>query len=184
MSAAASMECRPSRRAVRLARLAALAPLPTGLWRIAGACGVPLGFSGDDPLADVSFGSGFSLYMIGLSVFAEALGFLALGLVQRWGEVAPHWLPLIGARRVPPLAAVIPAGLGAAALTLLGVLGAIGWNDPGNMGAPGSPTGAAYWVMTACYLPLVAWGPLLAVVTVAYHRRRGAGAPGRRLVTA
>ncbi|MEV0989558.1 hypothetical protein [Streptomyces sp. NPDC049949] len=41
-----------------------------------------------------------------------------------------------------------------------------------------------YWVMTACYMPLVAWGPLLAFVTVAYHRRRRAAAPGRRLVTA
>lgn len=184
MRAAAAMERRPSRRVVRLAQLAALAPLPTALWRIAGAFGVPLGFSGDDPLVDVSFGSGFSFYLIGLSVFAEILGFLALGLVRSWGEVAPRWLPLIGGRAVAPLAAVIPAGLGAAALTLLGVLGAIGWNDPGNMGAPGSPTGAAYWVMTACYLPLVAWGPLLAVVTVAYHRRRRAAAPSRRLVTA
>lgn len=178
-----AMEREPSRRVVRLARLAALAPLPTGLWRIAGAFGVPLGFSGGDALADVRFGSGFSLYMIGLSVFAETLGFLTLGLVQRWGEVAPGWLPLIGGRRVPPLAAVIPAGLGAAVLTLLGVMGAIGWNDPGNMGAPGSPTGVAYWVMTACYLPLVAWGPLLAVVTVAYHRRRRNPAPGLRPVT-
>ncbi|MFE4259891.1 hypothetical protein [Streptomyces sp. NPDC056883] len=179
-----AMEREPSRRVVRLARLAALAPLLTGLWRIAGALGVPLGFSGDDPLADVRFGSAFSLYMITLSVFAEVLGFLTLGLVRRWGEVAPHWLPLIGGKRVPPLAAVIPAGLGAAVLTLLGTLGAIGWNDPGNMGAPGSPTGVAYWVMTACYLPLVAWGPLLAVVTVAYHRRRNVAAPGRRLVAA
>ncbi|GAA3235666.1 hypothetical protein [Streptomyces lavendulae] len=178
------MEPEPSRRVVRLARLTALAPLPTGLWRIAGACGVPLGFSGGDALADVRFGSGFSLYMIGLSVFAELLGFLALGLVQRWGEVVPGRLPLIGGRRVPPLAAVIPAGLGAAALTLLGVMRVIGWNDPGNMGAPGSPTGVAYWVMTACYLPLVAWGPLLAVVTLAYHRRRRTPAPGRRPVTA
>ncbi|MFF5705498.1 hypothetical protein ACFY7H_23835 [Streptomyces sp. NPDC012794] len=178
------MECEPSRRVVRLARLAALAPLPTGLWRIAGAFGVPLGFSGEDQLADVRFGSGFSLYMIGLSVFAEMLGFLTLGLVQRWGEVVPRWLPLIGGRRIPPPAAVIPAGLGAAVLTLLGAMGSIGWNDPGNMGAPGSPTGVAYWVMTACYMPLVAWGPMLAVVTVAYHRRRRAAAPGPRLVTA
>ncbi|WP_407839387.1 hypothetical protein ACE1OC_28360 [Streptomyces sp. DSM 116496] len=180
----AVVEREPSRRVVRLAHLAALAPLPTALWRIAGALGVPLGFSGDDPLTDVRFGSGFSLYLIGLSVFAEMLGFLALGLVRRWGEVVPRRLPLIGGRAVPPLAAVIPAGLGAAALTLLGVLGVIGWNDPGNMGAPGSPTGVAYWVMTACYLPLVAWGPLLAVVTVAYHRRRSAAAPDRRLVAA
>ncbi len=26
--------------------------------------------------------------------------------------------------------------------------------------------------MTVCYLPLLAWGPLLTVVTAAYYRRR------------
>ncbi|WP_256986776.1 MULTISPECIES: hypothetical protein [unclassified Streptomyces] len=40
------------------------------------------------------------------------------------------------------------------------------------MGAPGAPEGVHYWVMTVCYLPLPAWGPLLAVVTAAYYRRR------------
>lgn len=29
--------------------------------------------------------------------------------------------------------------------------------------------------MNLCYVPLVAWGPLLAVVTVHYHRRRTQG---------
>ncbi|MGW6584153.1 hypothetical protein ACWF76_32980 [Streptomyces globisporus] len=43
------------------------------------------------------------------------------------------------------------------------------------MGAPGSPEGVHYWVMTACHLPLPAWGPLLAVVTAAYYRRRRRG---------
>lgn len=28
------------------------------------------------------------------------------------------------------------------------------------------------WVMTMCYVPIVAWGPLLAVTTVHYYRRR------------
>ncbi|AZS72393.1 hypothetical protein DDE74_16750 [Streptomyces lydicus] len=35
-----------------------------------------------------------------------------------------------------------------------------------------APKGAAAWLMTACYLPLLAWGPLLGWVTVAYCRRR------------
>ncbi|WP_091105583.1 hypothetical protein [Micromonospora citrea] len=30
----------------------------------------------------------------------------------------------------------------------------------------------SYWVMTLCYAPLLLWGPLLAVVTFAYYRRR------------
>jgi hypothetical protein len=51
-------------------------------------------------------------------------------------------------------------------------MGAFGWNGPENMGHPDAPDGAAYWVMTACYAPLLLWGPLLAVVTAAYYRRR------------
>ncbi|MET9294206.1 hypothetical protein [Streptomyces sp. NPDC003077] len=169
----------PPRWVVRAAHLAALTPLPSSLWRIAGAVGVPLGFTGDSDLAHVRFGSPFSLYMIALSLLADGLGLLTLGLVRRWGEVVPRWLPLIGGRRVPPWAAVVPAGLGAAVLTFMGAAGVFGWNDPGNMGAPTSPTGTAYWVMTACYAPLVAWGPLLGIVTVAYGVRRRA-ADGRK----
>ncbi|MEU7333120.1 hypothetical protein [Streptomyces parvus] len=67
---------------------------------------------------------------------------------------------------------MIPASTGAVLVTLITVSGALNWNDADNMGAPGSPEGVHYWVMTACYLPLLAWGPLLAVVTAAYYRRR------------
>ncbi|MFI0710782.1 hypothetical protein ACH4SK_09030 [Streptomyces inhibens] len=46
------------------------------------------------------------------------------------------------------------------------------------MADPSAPKGGSAVLMTACYLPLLAWGPLLAVVTVAYYRRRrGAMAP-------
>ncbi|MEV3993882.1 hypothetical protein AB0J57_33895 [Streptomyces sp. NPDC049837] len=162
----------PPRWVVRLAHLTALTPLPSGLWRIAAALGIPVGFTGDNPMATVAFGSSFSLYMIALTLFAEALGLLALGLVQRWGEVFPRWIPLIGGRHVPTAVAVIPAGLGATALTVLCLTGAFGWDAPDTMGHPDSPDGIAYWIMTVCYLPLVAWGPLLAVVTGHYWLRR------------
>ncbi|MFK0265902.1 hypothetical protein ACIQU1_31890 [Streptomyces angustmyceticus] len=162
----------PPRWVVRLARLAASAPLPSGLWRIVAALGIPVGFTGDEAMATVTFGSGFSLYMIALTLFAEGLGLLTLGLVQRWGEVFPRWIALLGGRRVPTAVAVVPAGLGATVLTAFGVLGALGWNAPDAMGHPDAPDGVAYWVMTACYLPLTAWGPLLAVVTGHYWLRR------------
>ncbi|MEV5599580.1 hypothetical protein [Streptomyces sp. NPDC052496] len=67
---------------------------------------------------------------------------------------------------------MIPASLGAALVTLVTVSGALSWNDADTMGGAGSPRGGHYWLMTACYLPLLAWGPLLAIVTVAYYRRR------------
>lgn len=47
----------------------------------------------------------------------------------------------------------------------------------GRFEAADAPKGGSAWLMTACYVPLPAWGPLLAVVTVAYcRRRRAAGA--------
>ncbi|MET9465384.1 hypothetical protein ABZY44_11290 [Streptomyces sp. NPDC006544] len=153
-----------------IAKGAALTLLPSGLWRIGIAFGIPSGFKAGDLLHADNFPGPTSFYLIGLSIFAECVGLLSLGLVQRWGEVMPYWVPLLGGRRIPPLAAVLPAALGAAAVTLITVDGALRWD--GAMAGPTAPTGAAYWVMTAAYAPLVLWGPLLAIVTVAYWRRR------------
>lgn len=162
----------PPRWAVRTAKAAALTTVPSGLWRVAAALGIPVGFSGDNAMAHVRFGSGFSLYMIALSVFAECLGLMSLGLVQRWGEVFPRWFPFIGGRKVSVAFAVTSAGLGSLALVYLTVSGAFHWNTPDTMGGPEAPKGAAALVMGACYAPLLLWGPLLAVVTVAYAIRR------------
>ncbi len=160
-------------RPIRLAaQAAALTAVPSGLWRIAVAAGVPVGFAAGDPLHAANFPGALSFYLIGLSLVAELLGLLTLGLVQRWGEALPGWVPLLGGRRIPVPAAVAPAALGATAVTLITTWGAWNWNGPENMGNPDSPAGAAYWVMTACYAPLLLWGPLLAVVTIAYYRRR------------
>ncbi|MFK0258521.1 hypothetical protein [Streptomyces sp. NPDC090445] len=161
-----------SRTARWAARGAALTLVPTGLWRTAIAFGVPSGFKEGDLLHVDNYPGRYSFYLIALSVFAELVGMLALGLVQRWGEVLPHWVPWLGGRRIPPLAAVVPAATGAAAVTLITIHGALQWNSPDNMGGELTPTGFARWAMTACYAPLLLWGPLLAVATVAYWRRR------------
>ncbi|WP_045303721.1 hypothetical protein [Saccharothrix sp. ST-888] len=156
----------------RVAVATTLTLLPSGLWRTAVALGVPSGFGPGDLLHEGDVPLGLSVYMIALSLFAEGLGLLTLGLAQPWGEVVPRWVPLLGGRRVPILAAVIPAALGAATVTVLAVAGAFHWNSPTTMGSPTAPTGTAARVMTACYAPLLLWGPLLAIVTVAYYRRR------------
>ncbi|RCV52112.1 hypothetical protein [Marinitenerispora sediminis] len=168
------------RRWVRvLAHAAALTPLPSGLWRVAMGLGVPLGFAPESVLHESNFPGWATWYVIGLSLFAEGLALLTLGLVQRWGEVAPRWIPWAGGRRIPVLAAVLPALAGAAALTVIAAVGASGWNDPDNLAELEYPFGPAYWVQTACYAPLLAWGPLLAVVTIAYWHRRRTAAPPR-----
>lgn len=158
-----------------------LTTLPSGLWRIAaftfhapivrGAGGV-LGPSG---VPGVPLG----VYVVLLSLFCELLAFLAVGLIASWGEVLPRWLPGLGGRTVPRLAAVVPAGLGAAALTLLwtwiGVAIILGRRIDGSPNPRLLPISLDGWkgvLATAAYAPLLLWGPLLGLLTISYWRRR------------
>lgn len=156
------------------AHVAAFTAVPTGAWRIAIALGWDSGFT-DDFLGPEHFPGNGSYYLIGLSLLAEVVALLTLGLVQRWGEVLPEWVPWLGGRTIPTAAAVVPALIGASIVTLATVTGALEWNAVDNMGAAGAPEGFKRLLMTACYVPLLAWGPLLFVVTVAYARRRRRG---------
>ncbi|MFF6998451.1 hypothetical protein ACFY93_26290 [Streptomyces sp. NPDC008313] len=157
----------PSRWSVRAAHLAALVVLPSGLWRILLVCGYPAGYT------EAGFGPfetfGAKVWMLTLSVLCEVVALLTIGLVRPWGEVVPGWIPLIGGRRVRPMAAVVPAALGAAALTLIWANVPWWWTYPHeNM----TPTGNL--VVGILYQPLFLWGPLTAAVTVSYYRRRRA----------
>ncbi|GAA4239492.1 hypothetical protein GCM10022254_59820 [Actinomadura meridiana] len=147
-----------------------LTVLPSGLWRIALGLGVPMGFAGEgDGFIDFPDPIG-TPYVFALSLVSEFFAMLALGLVRPWGEVFPRWFPLVGGRRVPVAFAVGAASLGAAAVTAITLFGASGWSDA--MSEDGTPTGFQKVVMTAAYAPLLAWGPLLAVLTVHYFLRR------------
>lgn len=152
----------------RLAHALALITLPSGLWRIALVAGLPV--------ASTAVILPFSerVQIVSLSLVAEVLALLSLGLVQRWGEVLPHWLPLIGGRPIHRLAATVPAALGAVALTWVWTFAAVNLLARTSSGALDHffPTVAQKAILLACYLPLLAWGPLLAVLTVAYFRRR------------
>jgi hypothetical protein len=151
------------------ARITALTALPSGLWRFAMGLGVPLGFAEGSDLADFPHPIG-TPYVFALSLIVEGLALLTLGLVRPWGEVFPRWIPFLGGRRVPITAAVTAAGLGALAMTLITVFGVDGWLK--EMSVPDAPDGAAAVLMTVSYAPLLAWGPLLMIVTVAYLLRR------------
>ncbi|WP_433339116.1 hypothetical protein [Spirillospora sp. CA-294931] len=120
------------------------------------------------PLAVLPSGVGFAAHdwWLALFVVAEGLALLTLGLVRPWGEVLPRWVPLVGGRSVPTMVAVGVSALGAVAVTFLTFSGALVWNRVD------APHGVAGVLMAACYAPLLAWGPLLAVVTVAYYLRR------------
>ena len=78
-------------------------------------------------------------------------------------------MPLLGGRRVRPLAAIVPAALGALVLTAIWLYAFR--DSPGMDRLEFSHVG---WkvLLVACYLPLLAWGPLLGAVTYGYYRRR------------
>ncbi|MFC0622929.1 hypothetical protein [Kribbella deserti] len=158
------------RWADRLAHAIVLMTLPSGLWRI----GLALGFSMGalDLQGNPVHVEGWGIpYVLGLSVLAEALALLSFGLVRPWGEVVPRWIPWLGGRRVAPYAAVIPAALGSIALMLVW-----GYGFRNLFAGIELPFANDWWaaLMIACYAPLLLWGPALAVLTWAYHRRRSA----------
>ncbi|MER0246060.1 hypothetical protein AAHZ94_29620 [Streptomyces sp. HSW2009] len=147
----------------RTAYAVPLVVLPSSLWRLPSA-----------------FDGGINPYILFLSAASELLAFTAIGLVARWGEVFPRWLPGLRGRRVPTKAAVIPAAIGAVLLTAVFTVLAVivevqgttirGGDLPDDFPTQAGGLESAWFY--ACYTPLILWGPLLAVLTVAYHRRR------------
>ncbi|MFF3727532.1 hypothetical protein ACFYYM_34780 [Streptomyces erythrochromogenes] len=161
------------RWAVRVAHAVPLCVLPSGLWRVA----LVLGLAGYNE--DYRWAAWERPYVLGLSVVSEGLALLALGLVRPWGEVVPRWVPWLHGRRIPIGVVVVAAALGAALVMLFCAYAVLNQvfdfveplNDTGDSGPTGGP---AAWALWAAYAPLIAWGPLLAILAVAYHRRRRA----------
>jgi hypothetical protein len=140
--------------------------LPSGIWRL------PSAFRDGT-------GLGEKVYIFSLSVLAELVAFTAVGLIATWGERFPRWVPGLRGRRVPPLAALIPATVAAVVLTVMWTAAFVsifaGVTLKGDPHSADFPTEGGAWeaaIFYACYLPLLLWGPLLAAVAYAYHRRR------------
>jgi len=159
----------PPRWARRAAVLAVLTPIPSALWRMAMAVGVPLGVDDSYRRNHYGFPGWGTLYVFGLSFLLVGLALLTLGLVRPWGEVVPQWIPWIGGRPVRPLAAVIPAATGALALALLWT--SVFLFDIQEIFVIYGLDGFERVVVGACYTPFLLWGPLLAAVTASYARR-------------
>ncbi|GAA2302998.1 hypothetical protein AB0C84_08495 [Actinomadura sp. NPDC048955] len=173
----------------RWARIAAMAVpltvLPSGLWRIAAfALHLPI-LSGNALETDAAGGDlpgwvPLEAYVVLLSILSEAVAFTALGMIAGWGEVFPRWLPGLRGRRVPITVAVVPGLVGAAILTPMwtaSVVNCLVFQETvqGRPLPEGFPIHFHDWqgvLGAVAYAPLVAWGPLLAAVTLAYWRRR------------
>jgi hypothetical protein len=156
--------------------------LPSGLWRIAAVTlHLPI-FDGQRGDGDLPSWLPVEVYVVLLTIASELLAFTAIGLIASWGEVFPRRIPWLGGRRVPPLAAAIPATIGATVLTLMWttvlVTTILGRDIQGRPRAADNPLHFHDWdglLAVASYAPLVLWGPLLGAVTVAYWRRRDRG---------
>jgi len=164
----------------RAALIVPLLVLPSSLWRIA-TCTFHLPLVDDLP-PDVSGELPpwlpLEIYVLLLSFASEILAFTAVGLVAAWGERFPRWLPILGGRVVPVWLAAVPAAAGAAVLTIVcswvAVTATLGLDVRGERPALHLLTlddwqGA---LTVFAYAPLLAWGPLLGALTVAYLRRR------------
>ena len=142
---------------------AVIAPLAYATTRLAWVFGIPLGISASllRQVRTEMIGAA-----AGLASVAIGGAILTTGLVFRWGETFPRWIPILRGRRVPPGLAIVPAtfvavlvfaaGLGIARDVLRGGLLEVDFAAH----APG-----LLWPF---------WGLGLGAAALAYHyRRRG-----------
>ncbi|MET8090858.1 hypothetical protein [Micromonospora sp. NPDC005220] len=136
--------------------------VPHALWVL----GVPVGISQrelTDIQQNLSTQTGVAITLV-----PPLAGLLVLGLVQRWGQLFPRWVPGLHGRQVPRRLAVIPAAVVALTLVTYGVLsiavlvgelltGDTRWSDVWDG-----------WAVTATLLVFLGWGVSLAVTTVGY----------------
>jgi hypothetical protein len=145
--------------------------------------GIPLGIS-EDFLRE---GQADGAWWVGAALGAVAVSgaILTLGLIQRWGEIFPRWLPFLGGKRVPPALAIVPAALVSILVTTAGLmfvrltlLGGFSLGD-GIVLTLGED-----WAAIAPELLWPIWGVALGAATLAYYLRRrgeaGAAAGARR----
>ncbi|MFI6320031.1 hypothetical protein ACIBG8_21020 [Nonomuraea sp. NPDC050556] len=132
--------------------------------RWAWALGIPLGVDREFLVEGAKDAPGIWLAGAYLATFGALGGLLTLGLIQRWGEVFPRWIPFLRGRRVPPKLAVVPA-------TLVAIIIA----EAGFTYLRKALSGE--WLMEewGAWLPETfwpVWGGALAAAALAYHLRR------------
>lgn len=149
--------------------VAVAVPLLYAATRYAWALGIPLGIT-EGFLRE---GQAIELWWAGAALSTLAVGgaLLTLGLVRPWGETFPHWIPILGGRRVPPRLAIIPASLVSVLVTSAGLMfiRLVLTGGLAELFEFGEDLG---WVALAPELLWPLWGAALAAATLAYHHRR------------
>lgn len=148
-----------------------LAALPTALWRIAIAAGLTLGTPAEWRVAQDIPGSG-TWYVLGLSVVQLVAAACSFALVVDVRRLTPGRLPDRLRRWLPVL--IGGAGLaGSALLALIVTMSILAWEKVDPFAGHGYDGWA--WLCLACYLCAALWPVLLAVASLGYLVRHGAG---------
>ena len=139
--------------------VAVLSCVPYEVTRIAWAMGWPLGITRE---FHTLMANTPGMLQVGLGLALLSLGGAVLthGLVARWGEVFPRWIPGLGGRPVPPMLAVVPASLVVAALPPAGLMSA------------SRGISLDSWATNVPGILWFGWAVGLAMATYAYHLRR------------
>ncbi|MBU2664424.1 hypothetical protein KOI35_13050 [Actinoplanes bogorensis] len=142
--------------------VAAVIPLLYAATRFAWLLGIPVGLT-EDTLRELRE-SGAVWAGSGLGAFAVVGAILTLGLVQRWGEVFPSWMPGLAGKRVPIRLATVPATL--VAIFVMSASVAF-YADPVFFDTLTSDT-----VAVAPMLAWPIWSVALGTATLGYYLRR------------
>lgn len=147
--------------------IAVVAPLIYCATRWAWALGFTLGM--DEKVYREGQEAGLWLAGAALATLGGLGAVLTLGLIQRWGEVFPRWMPGVRGKRVPPMLAVVPA-------TVVSIL----VTSAGSMYiriAFGRGVSGDDWInnMPETLWPI--WGVALFTAAMAYHQRRRRACP-------
>ncbi|MBD7949371.1 hypothetical protein [Oerskovia rustica] len=148
--------------------VAAIIPCVYAATRLIWVLGYPLGL---DPEMYEQDAGKLVAPAVGLSLFALVGAVLTLGLVQRWGEVFPRWIPGLAGRRVPVALAVVPASVVTVAILPAGlsmIKGLLEMSPSEVLGNWAAFGPGVLW-------PL--WSVALGVATAAYATRRRGTCP-------
>ncbi|MEU4392798.1 NYN domain-containing protein [Kribbella sp. NPDC023855] len=148
--------------------VAVIPPVVYATTRISWAFGVPFGVS--EKFLTEQAADAPEIFVAGAAMAGLALGgaVLTTGLVFRWGEVFPRWIPGLRHRPVRPRTAIVPAVVVAFLMTSSGV----GWVRAAVSGYfPDGAIGEDFGTVgPGALLPV--WGVALGAAAYAYYLRR------------
>ena len=149
-------------------------PIGYAITRLGWLLGVPVGIS-EEFLTSISQ---ITPIGAGLGTLALIGAVLTLGLVQRWGEVWPRWVPVLRGRSIPPRGPAAAALAVAVPIAAAGLMYIRKMISGVQIGPPGAESELGAWLPEMLW-PL--WAAALAVAALAYLLRRGHGRPVPRI---